>query len=597
MYFHRSKTIMKKIIIAAGCVFLCGREQMLQAQPTQAVIQLNQLGFYPNAPKIAVLTQPVTGVKFFVLKEDSKDTVFKGILSRPVLSKNSSLITRIADFSALKKQGKYLISIPGAGNSYGFEIGEAVNKKAAVASLKGFYFQRCSMPLEPAFAGKWNRAAGHPDTAVLIHASVASEMRPAGTVISSPGGWYDAGDYNKYIVNSGITMGTLLSAFEDFSPYFKTLETNIPESGNNMPDILDETLYNLRWMLTMQDPADGGVYNKCTNASFDGMVMPGVTKLPRYVVQKGTAATLDFVAVAAQASRVLKQFNKELPGLADSCLKASVAAWNWAVKNPGVAYDQNSNNKTFLPAVTTGGYGDTYFDDEFFWAACELFCTTKEQQYFLVAEKKNATQFSLPAWSNVEMLGYYSLFRNKKSLPTAASFITAAEKRFVLFAGQLSGGISSSAFRTVMGKATSDFNWGSNSNAANQGIVLINAFLLTHDKHYIDAALSNLDYILGRNATGYCFVTCIGSHSTMHPHHRQSVADGIEEPVPGLLAGGPNPGKEDKCNYAFSEPETTYADQDCSYASNEIAINWNAPLVYLANAIEALQVIVKYAGR
>ena len=113
----------------------------------------------------------------------------------------------------------------------------------------------------------------------------------------------------------------------------------------------------------------------------------------------------------------------------------------------------------------------------------------------------------------------------------------------------------------------------------------------------MDAALTNLDYILGRNATGYCFVTGMGTRSTMHPHHRPSVADGIEDPVPGLLAGGPNPGMQDRCHYDFTEPETAYADIDCAYASNEIAINWNAPLVYLANAMEALQYEVKYSDR
>ena len=75
----------------------------------------------------------------------------------------------------------------------------------------------------------------------------------------------------------------------------------------------------------------------------------------------------------------------------------------------------------------------------------------------------------------------------------------------------------------------------------------------------------------------------------MYPHHRLSIADGIEEPIPGLLAGGPNPGRQDGCVYAFTEPETAYTDSDCAYASNEIAINWNAPLVYLAAAMEALQ--------
>ena len=220
----------------------------------------------------------------------------------------------MADFTKVQKPGQYILVVDGLGNSYPFKISFGVHHPVAVASLKGYYYQRVSMPLEKKYAGKWARPAGHPDTSVQIHPSAATAKRPAGTVISTPGGWYDAGDYNKYVVNSGITMGTLLSAYEDFPSYFDTLDTNIPRGKNPIPDILNEVLYNLRWMLAMQDPDDGGVYNKCTNASFDGMVMPGVTQLPRYVVQKGTAATLDFAAVAAQASRIFRSSKNNYPG-------------------------------------------------------------------------------------------------------------------------------------------------------------------------------------------------------------------------------------------------------------------------------------------
>src|SRR4051812_43792146 len=275
----------------------------------QQRIMINQLGYYIDAPKIAVVTGETTTTDFFVTTTDaSKTAVFKGKLSEQKQSQNSSTVTRVADFSDFKKPGTYIITVPGAGNSYTFTIANNALHEVAVSSLKGFYFQRVSMPLEEKYAGKWARPAGHADTGVLIHSSAASAPRPEGTIISSPGGWYDAGDYNKYIVNSGITMGTLLSAYEDFATYFDTLKTNILESNDKAPDLLNEVMYNLRWMLTMQDPNDGGVYHKCTNAAFDGMVMPGVTKLPRYVVQKGTDATLDFAAVTAQAVRVFRKF-------------------------------------------------------------------------------------------------------------------------------------------------------------------------------------------------------------------------------------------------------------------------------------------------
>lgn len=561
-------------------------------------IKLNQSGFYPNAPKVAVITGTDSLTDFYITSTNLRDTVFTGVLSEEKKSAWSSTRTRIADFSFLSSEGSFVVTIPGVGHSYVFEINDQVNRQVALATLKGFYYQRASMPLEEKYAGRWHRSAGHPDNVVYIHPSAASKDRPAGMTISTPGGWYDAGDYNKYIVNSGITMGTLLSAYEDFPGYFKQLNTHIPESIDLIPDILNEVIYNLRWMLTMQDPYDGGVYNKCTNASFDGMVMPGVTRAPRYVVQKGTAATLDFAAVTAQASRILNRYKRQLPGLSDSCLRASKKAWEWALSNPAVEYNQDAMNRDFKPAISTGGYGDRNFNDEWFWAASELYITSKEKKFYEVVNKHMESNVNLPGWNNVGMLGYYSILRFSKELPSAISGnIAIMKNRIMSIANGYIEKVPANAFGTVMGQSLRDFQWGSNSVACNQGILLIKAYMLSGDKKYIDYALTNLDYLLGRNATGYCFVTGSGSKSPMFPHHRQSTADGIVDPVPGLLAGGPNPGRQDSCSYEFTEPETTYADAVCSYASNEIAINWNAPFVYLANAIEALQWRVGYSQK
>ena len=585
---------MKELLIL---LFTCCTAVSCSVTAQPASIRLNQLGFYTYAPKMAVVTGDVPAGNFYIVAANSEDTVYKAALGNSMQSSNSSTKTRMADFTALQKNGSYIMYVPGLPLSYPFTISRNVQHAVATAALKGYYYQRVSMPLDKKYAGKWARPAGHPDTAVLVHPSAATAKRPAGTVIKSTGGWYDAGDFNKYVVNSGITMGTLLSAYEDFPRYFDTLVVNIPESNDDLPDVLNEIIYNLRWMLTMQDPYDGGVYNKCTNAAFDGMVMPGVTRLPRYVVQKGVAATLDFAAVTAQAARILKKTHR-LPGLSDSCIKASQYAWQWALQNPALVYDQNAMNRQFEPKITTGGYGDRRFTDEWFWAACELFTTTKDEQYHTVIAERIQDSLSLPSWGNVYMLGYYTLLRNATSYPaTHAGDMALVKDRLLRLANGYLLHVKENAFQTVMGQTRRDFNWGSNSNAANQSILLINAWFINKDKKYIDNALTNLDYLLGRNATGYCFVTGIGSKSTMHPHHRQSVADGIEEPVPGLLAGGPNPARQDGCHYEFTEPETAYTDESCSYASNEIAINWNAPLVYLANAMEALQYIVGYSKK
>ncbi len=553
------------------------------------MIDLNQVGYYPSAPKMAIVTGAQAADRFFVVPAGGGDTAFSGRLGPSTASTNSSMSTRMADFTGLKKAGVYVLLVPGMEPSYPFRIGDGVLYPVVRAAVKGYYYQRSGMALTPEYAGQWSRPAGHPDTMVLVHPSAASALRPAGTVISTPGGWYDAGDYNKYIVNSGITMGTLLDAYEDFPGFFDTLHTNIPPMAG-VPDLLNEVLYNLRWMLTMQDPGDGGVYHKCTNAVFDGMVMPGVTKAPRYVVEKGTAATLDFAAVMAQAARVLRQFRTSLPGLSDSCLRAAEQAWKWAQRNPGLAYDQNAMNKSFLPQVTTGAYGDFGLKDEWFWAASELLVTTGDAAYGDVVRAQLDNPMILPSWSNVQMMGGYTILRFQRSLSAGwAPVVETIRQRLLGMADRYLDKIGSNAFHTVIGESRTDFVWGSNSVAANQGMLLINAWLLTRDKKYLEPALANLNYLLGMNATGYCMVTDIGTHSTMHPHHRPSIADGIVPPVPGLMAGGPNPGQQDHQHYLFSEPETSYTDQDGAYASNEIAINWNAPLVYLAGAIEALQ--------
>jgi endoglucanase len=577
-----------KLQFAAGVFLslLVSLPRPAKAQAATDSIRLNQVGFYPQAPKVAVVEGGRAG-KFTITTPDLRTTVFTGTLRAAGATGGH---TRTADFSAFTTLGKFVVQVPGLGVSYPFQIAPQVHAAAAIGALKSYYYHRVSTALPARYAGRWSRPLGHPDNKVLVHASAATTQRPAGTVISSPRGWYDAGDYNKYIVNSGITLGTLLSLYEDFPEYCGTLRTDIPESGNELPDLLDESLWNLRWMLTMQDPNDGGVYHKLTNAAFDPFVMPTQTKTPRYVVQKSTAATLDFAAVMAQASRIARRFDRQLPGLADSCLRASTHAWRWAQANPNVLYRQNDMNKQFKPAVTTGEYGDQNVHDELVWAATELYLTTRQDSYYQVVRPTLQQPITLPSWGSVQALAYYSLIRFQAQLPPVVQQETAAlSKSLLVLADGLAKGSEQTAYQTVMGTRQTDYGWGSNSNAGNEGILLVQAYQLTGNPQYLRYALSNLDYLLGRNATGYSFLTGFGTKTPQHPHQRISESDGIKEPMPGFLVGGPNPGQQDGCKYPTKEPAKSYSDIMCSYASNEVAINWNAPLVYLTVAIEALQ--------
>ncbi len=582
----KNKTLIKSLFILAIILLIATQNK---AQIISDNIRLNQIGFYPNAAKEAVLVGDKKST-FFILKTNKKDTVFKGNLSAQRINSISQKTTQIADFSALKTVGTYVVFIPEIGYSYPFDIQKNVHKNAAIAALKGFYFQRMSTDLTEKYAGIYKHPAGHPDDKVLIHASAATKERPEGTVISAPKGWYDAGDYNKYSVNSGISMGTLFLLYENHADFLKNLETNIPESGDGIPDILDEALWNLRWMLAMQDPNDGGVYHKLTNANFDGMVMPNQAKSPRYVIEKTTTATLDFAAVMAQASRIFKG-QKELKKLADSCLIAAEKAWIWAEKNPNKLYDQNAMNKQFKPEINTGAYDDKNAKDEWIWAGIELYISTKNDKYYPKENLYLDVSPELQNWQNVHRMAYYSLIQHQNNLTELGKKeLPKLNKTIIDFADELLRGVDKQAYNTVMGKSANDFMWGSSGHAANQGIALLQAYKLTKNKKYLDGALSNLDYIFGKNAVGYSFLTGFGTKQVLHIHHRPSEADGIEKPVVGLLSGGTNRGKQDKCaGYTTDIADECFLDNSCSYSTNEIAINWNAPMVYLAAAIEALQ--------
>ena len=548
-------------------------------------IRINQVGFYTKSSKLAAVVNAV-GDDFFFLSSNLVDTVFRGKLGVETIWDASNEKTRLADFSEFMKPGQYVFMVPGVGVSSTFLIGDHAYLDLTRGSIRAYYYQRASQTLDKAYAGKWARIAGHPDRHVFVHASAASIERPAESQISSPGGWYDAGDYGKYVVNSGISTYTLLALYQHYPTLFDTLKLNIPESANALPDLLDEALWNFRWMLSMQDPSDGGVYHKLTTAAFSAMIMPDADKAKRYVVQKSVTATLDMAATAAYASRLFRKFEGRLPGLADSALTASRRAWDWARRNPTAYYRQTENNKTFSPPITTGEYGDGSAADEFQWAGTELYLATKEDSFFTVAFTNGFPKsLGTPGWPSVASLGFYSMADEVyDQYPLIDSSLV--HKRVVDAATIFRNASTTSPFRIPMGAR--EFYWGSNATCGNQGMLMLQAFRITGDTSFVRGAVDALDYLLGKNGTSHSYVTGFGYQSPMHPHHRPSIADGVVDPVPGLLVGGPNPNQQDGCTSLSTYPALAWNDLDPCYASNEVAINWNAPLAYLAGSMEAI---------
>jgi endoglucanase len=546
----------------------------------EPAVQVNQLGFPPGAAKWAVASSSLAD-SFTVRDEASGQDVLTGKLGPAVRWTPADRGVRLADLSALTRPGAYRLHVDGAPDSPRFVVAADPYTALAAGALRAYYFNRAGIALDRRYAGPHARPAGHPDTHVLVHASAASASRPEGSVISSPGGWYDAGDYNKYVVNSGITVYELLAAYEHFPDFFKSLSVGLPESGDGAPDLLNEVHWNLAWMLTMQDPEDGGVYHKLTNKQFDGAVMPDEARSERYVVGKSTAATLDFAAAMAMASRVYAGYDKVWPGMSRRMLAAAQAAWNWAQAHPAEIYRQP-------PDIHTGDYGDRHLDDEFGWAAAELYIATRDDRYWKAMHAAQ-TPMVVPGWGDVGALAWISLAQHRSELTPVADR-ALIERRIRSLSGELLDDWLASPWRLSMREV--DFRWGSNSIALNRALVMIQGYRLDGDRRLLDAAQSALDYVLGRNPLGMTMVTGFGLRSPQHPHHRPSMARGDGDPVPGFLVGGPNPGQQDAkgCRqpYASAEAALSYLDADCAFASNEVAINWNAALVYVSAALAAL---------
>jgi endoglucanase len=481
-----------------------------------------------------------------------------------------------ADFSSFHKAGTYYLEVPGVGRSWDFTLGKNVFERAFYMAMRGFYGQRCGTAVDmgPEFKGY-----AHPACHLKgeFHAS-SGKSGPR----DNPGGWHDAGDYGRYMVNSGISTGTLLWAWEIFGRQLKSINLKIPESGNGTPDILNEARWNLEWMLKMQD-TDGGVWHKQTSEHFSGFIAPQDDHLTSEVIGTGsdpfksTCATADLASVGAIAARVYKPFDAKF---AERALDAARQAFAWTEKNPNVIF---RNPK----GVSTGEYGDSNCSDERLWAAAELYRTTGEKaysDYFLANYAAFLPKLDSPpaeSWSQVAPMGLwtYALSRRVKTDKSAVDAIrqrTIAAAQAVVTRTRASGYINS--------MKTTDYVWGSNGIAAGYGMYLLIADQFAPNKEYVDTARDNLHYILGRNTFSLSWVTQLGENPFLHPHHRPSAASNLPAPWPGLMSGGPDRGRQDAVLAALPKdtpPARVYADETGSYASNEICINWQAALVFL----------------
>ncbi|MCA0932520.1 glycoside hydrolase family 9 protein [Lutimonas saemankumensis] len=564
---------MKKLIVLSALILLItyGCDSKKESAKISDQIRINQIGFYPSSVKQFTVVD--TEASSFKLVDAYNNKVYAGELVDQGTWEASGEKVLLGDFSSFTAPGAYYIVVNDSIASYPFKIKKGLYGSALKAAIKSYYFQRASMPIAEEYGGIYQRAEGHLDDKCLYH---PSSGRTEGT-LNSPGGWYDAGDYGKYIVNASLSVGQMLLILEQYPEMMINIGLNIPETGNGITDLWDELRYELDWIQTMQDD-DGGVYFKLTAKGFSGFVMPEDYDLDRYIIGKGTASTLDFAAVLAQASRLYKNIDEKW---ASKALEASKKAFKWAEENNNIPFKNPED-------VSTGEYGDDEFSDDFFWASTELYLATQEDQYKTAMLKyQPAYEHKLAdSWKNfVRNVGFHSLLENRDKLDQAmADQLVQGHKAL---ADDILQKIQEHPYRIGL----NSFEWGSNSDILNQALILCVAHRLTGEEKYLLGAEQITDYIFGKNATGYSFMTGFGAKKVMFPHHRPSGADSIADPVPGFIIGGPNDDRQDAhdVNYSSEFPAKAYMDVEPSFASNEVCINWNAPAVYVLGYLEEVR--------
>lgn len=536
-------------------------------------IFLNQVGYLPSVQKKAsVANLPAESAQTFRLVDTSNAAVLSGILAPLGLDEASGDHIAEADFSAVNTPGTYTLVLDDL-RSDPIVIAPDAYKHALYLSTRAFYGQRCGCAVD--------LGDGYKHPICHTHGAYHPTSGRSGRA-RHLGGWHDAGDYGRYVVNSGISTATLLYAFDLYPDTLRNLSLDIPPHHRHLPDILAEVRWNLDWMISLQDGVDGSVWHKQTSEHFCAFIMPEKDTLTSYIIGSGhtpyktTASTADLAATAAIAARIFRPLD---PHYADHCLEVARRAWIWAAAHPDQPYENP-------PGVSTGGYGDPHLSDELLWASAELFRTTGELEYesrFLTELARRDLSLGMPApdWGNLFSLGCFAYTQT----PAAQSLkVDLIRKAFVQAADLLVATSRGNGYGNTLG--LHQYGWGSNGSCANQSFLLYLAEMLTPDPEYRAAALANLHYLLGRNCHGVSWVTHLGARPFMHPHHRPSAADGIVAPWPGLLAGGPNehPGDAVARTLPKMPPMRMWLDDEGAYSLNEIAINWNAPLVFLLTA-------------
>jgi endoglucanase len=566
-----------------------------QAGPPLPRIRVNQVGYLPRFDKRATLKDARPAPETWELLDASGKSVASGKTRVFGEDRDAGEFVHIIDFSSHRQPGTGYTLKAGDATSPPFAIEDSIYSELKKDALRFFYHQRSGIAIQMPYAGQeqWVHPAGH-----LSDKSVrCGEGTGCSYSLDVSGGWYDAGDHGKYVVNAGFAVWTLLDLYERklliarLPADVADSTLDIPESGNGTSDLLDEVRWEVEWMMKMQVPEGqklaGMVHHKVHDVDWTAIpVAPHEDSMERALRPPSTAATLNLAAVGAQCARVWRTVD---PAFAQKCLGSAERAYRAALAHPSMFARGDD--------IQGGGsYADSDVSDERYWAETELFITTGQPQY-LEAARRSPHFLKVPhtagggncsmSWNNTAALGTLSLAVVPSKLPR--NDLALARRALLGAADEYVADSHKRGYRVPLESMAGRYPWGSNSLVLNNGMILGLAYDLSKKPSYLIGVVDVMDYLLGRNPLSKSYVSGYGTNPLVNPHHRffaRQLSDQYPPPPPGIVSGGPNSSLDDeaakRAGLGGCAAQQCYYDNIQSYSTNEVAINWNAPLAWVA---------------
>ncbi len=559
--------IMKRQIFSCVLALICSVVSLAQS-PSKFIIT-DQFGYLPGARKIAVIKNPQIGFDaeesflpgnlYSLVKAGTGDRVYSGEISTWNNGQTDASSGDRAwhfDFSNVSETGTYYVLNEERNlRSYEFVISHNVYNEILKQAMRTFFYQRSGFTKEAEYAdAAWADGASHIGALQDLNCRSFFDKENQNTEKDVSGGWYDAGDYNKYSNWTANYIVEMMKAYLE-NPDAWADDYNIPESGNGMPDLLDEAMWGIDHLLRMQQ-LDGSVLSVIGESHGSP---PSAVDGPSYYGPVNTSATLNTSAAFAISSMVYRSL--EMEDYADTLLARSLKAWVWADKNPAVLFNNNDPAYNSEGLAAGGQEVDDYNRGMIkLEAACYLFEVTGDTTYRDYFDT-HYQDCHLMQWNwaypfesiNQEVLLYYTQL--EKGTGSVQDDIKNVYRNAVVNGSD--NLVSYTGERDPYMAYIKDYTWGSNSTKASQGSMYYNliSYGLEENPVAVDAALGILNYLHGVNPLNFVYLSNMyaygaenGVNEFFHSWFSNGsplwdrVGESTWGPAPGYLTGGPNPG-------------------------------------------------------